>query len=266
LPEIKKRGYNVAALSYDSVEILKNFSDRKKLTYPLLSDSESKVIKGFGILNEGPKSGFAVGIPHPGVFVINALGKVEAKYFEEDYRERITMSAILSNQLGKPTLVAGDQVEGKNVRATPRASSLTARTGQHVVLSLTVQLPKGLHAYAAGAPSDYIQVDWKNEPNEGYRLGPLEAPTPKRLAVGGETVPVPVYEGEFTLKRDLIPGAAAKLKASLDEQGKLHVKSAFRYQVCSDRQCFPPQTVNVVWSLRGEQMETERVPVELRRK
>ncbi len=263
---MKKRGYGVASVSYDSIEVLKNFADRKKLTYPLLSDPDSKMIKAFGILNEGPKTGFAVGIPHPGIFMLNAAGMVEAKFFEEDYRERITISALLSNQLGKPGLQAGEQVEGKNARVTPKASSLTARTGQHIVLSLEVELPKGIHAYAPGAPEEYIPVDWKSEPNEAYRLGPLITPEPRRLKVGGETVPVPVFEGTFTLKRELIPGAQPKLKAATDKQGNFKVPVAFRYQVCSDRQCFPPQTVNVNWTFRAEQLESERVPAELRRK
>ena len=266
MPEVKKRGYGVASISYDSVEILKNFADRKKITYPLLSDPESSVIKAFGILNEGPKTGFAVGIPHPGIFMVSASGIVDAKYFEGDYRERITISALLANKLGKPGLQAGEQVEGKNAQVTPKASSLTVRTGQHILLSLEVELPKGLHAYAPGAPEEYIPVDWKLEPNDAYKMGPLETPEPKRLKVGGETVPVPVFEGRFTLKRELIPGPQPKLKAAADEQGKLKVEVAFRYQVCSDRQCFPPQTVNVNWTFRVEQLESERVPVELRKK
>ena len=256
----------MASISYDSQEILKNFSDRKKLTYPLLSDPESKIIKAFGILNDGPKSGFAVGIPHPGIFIINSAGKVEAKFFEEDYRERLTISALLSNQFGKPGLTAGEVVAGKNVRVTPTASSLTARGGQHLVLSLDLEIPKGLHAYAPGAPEDYIPVEWKTEANEGYRLGELEFPKPLQLKVGGEKVPVPVFQGKFTLKREFISGNQAKLKAAADSDGKLKIPGSFRYQVCNDRQCYPPQTVAVTWTLRVEQLESERVPVELRKK
>ena len=39
-------------MSYDSVAVLKNFSHRKHITYPLLSDPDSKTIRSFGILNE----------------------------------------------------------------------------------------------------------------------------------------------------------------------------------------------------------------------
>ena len=266
MPEVKKRGYGVASISYDSVPVLKNFADRKKLSYPLLSDPDSKIIKAFGILNEGPKSGFAVGIPHPGIFMITSSGKVEAKYFEEDFRERLTISALLSNKFGKPGLSAGDTAEAKNARITPVASSLVVRAGQHLILSLNIELPKGLHAYAPGSPEDFIPVDWKTLDNDAYRWGNLETPTAKRLAVGGEPIPVPVFEGKFTLKREFIAANQAKLKAAADPQGTLIVPVAFRYQVCSDRQCFPPQTVSLTWKLRVEQLESERVPEELRRK
>ena len=49
---IHEQGLGLAAISYDSVAALKNFADRKHITYPLLSDSDSKIIRAFGILNE----------------------------------------------------------------------------------------------------------------------------------------------------------------------------------------------------------------------
>ena len=38
LSRIQKEGLGLAAISYDSVAILKNFADRRKITFPLLSD------------------------------------------------------------------------------------------------------------------------------------------------------------------------------------------------------------------------------------
>ena len=34
----------MAAISYDSVAVLKSFADRQRITFPLLSDPDSKVI------------------------------------------------------------------------------------------------------------------------------------------------------------------------------------------------------------------------------
>ena len=42
----------MAAISYDSVALLKEFAERKKISYPLLSDPESAIIRAFGILND----------------------------------------------------------------------------------------------------------------------------------------------------------------------------------------------------------------------
>ena len=51
LEELNNAGIGVAAISYDSVEILSNFAERRGITFPLLSDEESSVIADFGILN-----------------------------------------------------------------------------------------------------------------------------------------------------------------------------------------------------------------------
>ncbi len=57
LEQIRKRGLGLAAVSYDSVAVLKNFSDRRGITYPLLSDADSKVIRAYGLLNESVDKG-----------------------------------------------------------------------------------------------------------------------------------------------------------------------------------------------------------------
>src|SRR3984957_19285219 len=44
VPEIEKRGYRVAALSYDSPEILQRFTTKRNIAYTFLSDPKSEVI------------------------------------------------------------------------------------------------------------------------------------------------------------------------------------------------------------------------------
>ena len=51
LEELRGRGLAVAAISYDSEAILKDFAERRGITFPLLSDDDSAVITDFGILN-----------------------------------------------------------------------------------------------------------------------------------------------------------------------------------------------------------------------
>src|SRR5688572_17444501 len=118
--ELRKQGLGLAAISYDSREILAGFSRRQGITYPLLSDVGSSTIKRFGILNTvaeealGPNgkdpavladlrvfatAGEATerlrGIPFPGTFVIDRQGRVTSRFFEDYYWERPTTSNIL---------------------------------------------------------------------------------------------------------------------------------------------------------------------------
>ncbi|MGP8207917.1 MAG: redoxin domain-containing protein, partial [Acidimicrobiales bacterium] len=47
----ESQGLKLAAISYDSVEILKHFADRRKIDFPLLSDPDSKAIQAYQVLN-----------------------------------------------------------------------------------------------------------------------------------------------------------------------------------------------------------------------
>ena len=78
----------MVAVSYDSVEVLKRFAIRGKITYPLLSDAGSQTIKAYGIYNQDADGGKLQGIPHPGTFIIDQEGVIRAKLFYDGYRER----------------------------------------------------------------------------------------------------------------------------------------------------------------------------------
>ena len=77
----------VIAISYDSVEVLAKFADRRKITFPLLSDSGSKTIRAYRLLNKEAR-GKAEGIPYPGTILIDKDGVIRAKLFLEGYKDR----------------------------------------------------------------------------------------------------------------------------------------------------------------------------------
>ncbi len=88
--KFKALGYGVAAISYDSPEILTKFSQMHKLAYPLLSDQGAGTVKAYDILNAQYKVGDEnYGIPYPGVVVITSDGNINHKYFFEGYRKRV---------------------------------------------------------------------------------------------------------------------------------------------------------------------------------
>ena len=82
------------AISYDSVEVLAKFADRRKITFPLLSDPDSKTIRAYGLLNKEAK-GKAEGIPYPGTMLIGEDGVIRAKLFVEGYKDRHSMDELI---------------------------------------------------------------------------------------------------------------------------------------------------------------------------
>jgi len=82
-------GVNVAGMTYDSRDTLKEFHDAEALQFPLLQDVDAQHINALGIRNEDYAEGHsAYGIPHPGILFIGADGTIKAKYAVPGYRRR----------------------------------------------------------------------------------------------------------------------------------------------------------------------------------
>jgi peroxiredoxin len=94
LKSIEDAGVQLVGISYDSPAVLKTFSDRAKITFPLLSDPESKTIEAYHIRNEAAR-GKAIGVPNPGTFILDQEGVIRATLFLEGYRERHTTEALI---------------------------------------------------------------------------------------------------------------------------------------------------------------------------
>jgi hypothetical protein len=265
LARIRKAGLGLAAISYDSVAILKNFADRRKITFPLLSDPESKIIRAFGILNEEVKPGAVpYGIPRPGTFIVDRQGKIVSKYFEEDYRERVSISDILAGQFGERVDASGPAVEAKHLRLSTAASTPMAHPGHRVLLTLELDLKPRMHVYAPGV-TGYIPIDWKLEETGAAKVRPAQYPAALRLRLKPIRETALVYQGHVRMTREITFGAENTLKPLLSPSGEVVLKGSLRYQACDDRECFMPETVPVEWRFRFEPLDRVRVPAELQR-
>ena len=131
LPDFEGQNISIFAISYDAVEVLHNFAEKHGITYTLLSDEGSKVIRDLGLLNEEvyqqhaaygiPKQDHHWGVPYPGVFLLDAQGCVMQKRFQQSYRERETGVGVLEQGFGITSSLHGNeaagQSDGVNVRA-----------------------------------------------------------------------------------------------------------------------------------------------------
>lgn len=258
LAAIRAQGLGLAAISYDSPAVLKNFADRKKITFPLLSDPESKIIRAFGILNEQvPKDNMVYGIPYPGTYLIDPKGVVTAKYFEDDYTERYTAGDILIREFGTAAGGEVNKASTKHLTVSSGASLTTVRGGQTIALVLDIDLQPGMHVYAPGVEG-YIPIAWSLNPNESVKPGEVQFPKPEILRLEAINETVPVFTNHLRLIREVT--FAKKPLADFTLEGSL------RYQACDDKLCYNPQTVLLKWAFHAEAHDRERVPENLQRK
>lgn len=93
---LAEKGWSLAALSYDSREILAAFADDHDLSYALLSDSDSEVISAFNLLNtDVPQESRYWGIPHPAIVFIRNDATIAAVLRERGYKDRPEIEVIL---------------------------------------------------------------------------------------------------------------------------------------------------------------------------
>ena len=96
------KGYQVAAITYDAVEKLKAFHEKNAIAFTLLSDTNSAMIKAFGILNTDIDSESRVyGVPYPAIYVIDGDGKITHRFALEGYKKRPAVDVVYGAVFGE---------------------------------------------------------------------------------------------------------------------------------------------------------------------
>lgn len=79
----------MVAISVDKPEKSRELAASLKISFPLLSDVDHKVIDAYDIYNAQGK------ISKPATFVLDGKGVVHWSFFKEDYKERPFVQVIL---------------------------------------------------------------------------------------------------------------------------------------------------------------------------
>jgi hypothetical protein len=252
------KGLAVAAISYDSPAILLNFANRSAIHYPLLADQGSTVIRAFGLLNtQLPENNQNYGVPYPGMYIVDAQGKITAKYFEKEYQERFTPETVLSKSFG---IGGGSQVEVKAQHLTLKTylSLDHARPGNRVSLVAEIALPAKMHIYAPGVQG-YRPVSFAIEETPGLKIHDAEYPKAQKLFLPVIKEEVPVYVHAVRITRDITIAANTRPQ-------KVELKGVFEYQACDDKMCYLPDKIPFTFNLEVEPQDRTRVPEEIRKK
>lgn len=269
LEAFRKRGLGVAALSYDSADVLKDFAERRGITFPLLSDPESRVIRTFGLLNEidYPVGNAAHGVPFPGTFVTDGRGLIRRKTFERTYQERRTAASLLAAEGAMPGEASTVLQNGQFTLKTS-ASNSEAATGQRITLILDFEMGPKMHAYAPGAKG-YRPLNLRLDPHPLIAAHEVVLPESKPYRFEPLNETVPVFEGAFRVTQDVTvlapprPAAGAPAPAPIAE---VQLTGTLDYQTCSDTICHAPASTPLRFTIRLKPLDRERAPEALRRR
>lgn len=275
LEELSRSGIGVAAISYDSQEILASFAEERGITFPLLSDADSAVIKAYGILNTvaveaaGPRkddpglladvqkfvavSGMfpeVVGTPFPGTFMLDTDGRVESRFFEEFYRERNTTANVMLKLGIDLSPVAAIEGSSDQLDFTAYPSNDTVTAGSRFSIVVKVEPKPGMHVYAPGAEKMRYRVIGLNlDPNPSVRYKPVAYPESEIYYFEPLDEHVPVYQHPFTLLQEVVVKASNEAQAELAELDALTLTGTFNYQACDDEICYNPESVPLSFTL-----------------
>jgi hypothetical protein len=246
--ELKKRKLGLVAISYDSADTLKRFAETRGITFPLVSDQGSAIIKRYGLLNTTVEPGNrAYGVPFPGTFIIDRHGTVRSRFFEDAYQERNTVASILVRQGGTafgPTSV----VDTPHLRLKASVSDVRVAPGERVSLVFDIEPKPRMHVYAPGKHT-YQVVRTTIETEPWLRVHPMAYPASEIYLFKPLNERVEVYQKPFRLVQDVTVLATRDAQEQLAKLSQLMIGGRLEYQACDDKLCYMPQSIPISWTL-----------------
>ncbi len=287
LKEIQGRGLGLAAISYDSPEILAAFSKQRGITFPLLSDFGSATIKKFGLLNPLTEQAFGpnrddpdvkaeiakyvsavgarqemLGMALPGTLVLDRGGRVTARFFEDFYVERNTVSSLLVKLGGTSGPVAGTKTSTNHVDVTSFISDAMVAPGNHFSVVLDVAPHPHLHVYAPGAETHgYRVISLKLDPHPQIRALAVQYPASETYYFKPLKERVPVFQKPFRLAQELVLDGSAAGQEALRGKDEINITGVLQYQACDEKICYTPVSLPLTWKVSLRNLIRERPTV-----
>ena len=261
LGELRDKGLGLAVITYDSPAIIADFSRRRGITFPLLSDAGSPTIKSYGILNTTVAAGTNnYGIPFPGTFLIDRSGRVTSRFFEEAYQERNTVSTIFLALGDSRAPATARRIETNHLDATTYVSDDVVAPGSIFSVIFDVTPGAGIHVYAPGA-KDYKVITFNVDENPLLTIRDMQYPPSEDYHFKPLDEQVPVFQKPFRLVQRMALKASGEARAALKGVETVTIGGTLEYQACDDRICFNPQSIPVSYTLEVRQLDSDRAQI-----
>jgi peroxiredoxin len=256
--EIRKAGLGLVSISYDPVPVLADFASRRAITFPMLSDAGSAIIKKYGILNTTvPKTNPLFGHPFPGTFMLNREGVVTSRFFEDTIQERDTISSVLV-RLGGKVEAPARKTSAPHLEITSYLTDQVAAPGTHFSIVLDFKPAPRVHVYAPGV-SGYKPIGLTVQPQAGLVVRDPQYPKAEDYFFKPLNEHVPVYQRPFRVVQDVMLDPSREAAAALRDLTTMTIAATLNYQACDDKLCFSPQSVPLSWTVNVRPLDVERV-------
>ncbi len=260
------QGLSVCSISYDTVEILHDFAVRRAITFPLLADPDSAIIRRFGLFNETVEpTSRDYGIPHPGLVVVDPAGVVLERFFEERYYHRMTMPTMLS-RLGAVFAIDRRSVSHEHVLIHTGAVQPAVHPGNRFTLFVDVTPLHGAHIYGATVGGGYQALDVSIDVLPYLTVHPIRYPDAATLRLPWTDEVLTGYERPARVAIDVSLGTRQEMAGVLEAGQGLLITGSVRLQACDDRMCWAPEVIPVAWHLDLVTPDLERAPEPLQHK
>ena len=261
------QGLKLAAISYESPAILKDFAQRHKIEFPLLADPNSEIIRTFNVLNTAAK-GMTKGMAYPGFFYVDATGIIREKYFTPKYTDRLTANNVISKLFPELGVEVTQEIKAPHLQLTLAQSDRSVIPGGRVSLIAEIELPPDVHVYSPEVQG-YKPIQLTLQGLPGIELQPVVYPNSKVLYLEAIQEHVPVFEGKFRIGQDLTvtPSKASDaIRAAFSKERTISIIGDLKYQACNQTVCYPPTSVPVKWQLQVLPLDLKRSPKAIQHK
>ena len=235
--EFENNAIRVCAISYDTVEVLGEFAEKHDISYPLLADTDSAVIRRFGIFNTHiPVDHAWYGVPFPGTIVADEHGTVIDRSFYANHGVRDAVSRMLGDVFRIEDASRGvvQTSSSERVDATAYLSARTVRPGQVLTFTAEIEVREGSHLYGRPLPENYVPTTLTFQEVGDVHFGDVAYPEPRLLLLEGLGETLPIYDGRILLTAPI----RNHRKESFTVQARL------RFQACDAHECYFPELID----------------------
>ncbi len=247
LPRFEEAGIKLYAVSYDEPDALAAFAAAQGIEFPLLADTDSSVIRRFGILNTiVPEDDVPFyGIPFPGTYVLDEEGVVREKFFARHLAHRESADTVIESALGEILMGEADpHADGgdDDVKITAFFHGGPLRAGPRRRLVVRFELRAGLHIYGEPVPDGMVATQIAVAGPDGLIVEPPILPPTEPLRLAALDADLQVWSKTVDIAIPIWANSKLVCLMRPVDPAVVTLDVTVRYQACDTTTCLIPRT------------------------